>query len=286
MLILLAFLLVLVTAAVVTYFQPREYQSSAFVEVRSTAQNPHIFGQQPGGDPNQPAHDPTLAPTGPPLVFERLWRDTACGVVLQELLANRDFAFPVERAVFLTVLHRLMVSGSDRACEQWRADYRIDGTEDLRLHHLYWAMTWLGEELPVAEQTNHTLAPRCIKDRIEEELFARRRDLFTDLSVVFMDTTSLYFEGEGGATLGERGHSKDYRPHLNQMIVGVIIDQHFGQRGRSGRLLSALAFTKNPKVDVLVELVNSVKISAKEKMVVVKAVLSADAIEGALKPGK
>jgi transposase len=42
---------------------------------------------------------------------------------------------------------------------------------------------------------------------------------------VFMDTTSLYFEGEGGATLGERGHSKDYRPHLNQMIVGVIIDQ-------------------------------------------------------------
>jgi hypothetical protein len=163
---------------------------------------------------------------GPPLVFERLWRDTACGVVLQELLANRDFAFPVERAVFLTVLHRLMVSGSDRACEQWRADYRIDGTEDLRLHHLYRAMTWLGEELPVAEQTNHTLAPRCIKDRIEEELFARRRDLFTDLSVVFMDTTSLYFEGEGGATLGERGHSKDYRPHLNQMIVGVIIDQH------------------------------------------------------------
>ena len=58
-----------------------------------------------------------------------------------------------------------------------------------------------------------------------QRLFARRRSLFTDLSVVFMDTTSLYFEGEGGATLGERGHSKDYRPQLNQMIVGVIIDQ-------------------------------------------------------------
>jgi transposase len=40
-----------------------------------------------------------------------------------------------------------------------------------------------------------------------------------------MDPTSLYFEGEGGATPGERGHSKEYRPHLNQMIVGVIIDQ-------------------------------------------------------------
>ena len=139
--------------------------------------------------------------------------------------ADRDYAFPVERAVFLTVLHRLMVSGSDRACEQWRGDYRIDGVDALQLHHLYRAMAWLGEELPQAEQANRTLVARCVKDAVEERLFARRRDLFTDLSVVFMDTTSLYFEGEGGATLGERGHSKDYRPHLNQMIVGVIVDQ-------------------------------------------------------------
>jgi Transposase DDE domain len=163
---------------------------------------------------------------GPPLLFERLWRDTECGTVLHELLAGRDFSFPVERAVFLTVLHRLMVSGSDRACEQWRDSYRIDGAGELKLHHLYRAMTWLGEELPPAEQTNRTLAPRCVKDLIEERVFTRRRDLFTDLSVVFMDTTSLYFEGEGGTTLGERGHSKDYRPQLNQMIVGIIIDQH------------------------------------------------------------
>jgi hypothetical protein len=163
---------------------------------------------------------------GPPLLFERLWRETRCREVVEDLLAERQFAFPVERAVFLTVLHRLMVSGSDRACEQWRTDYRIDGVADLQLHHLYRAMAWLGEELPEAEQADSTLAPRCVKDTIEESLFARRRDLFTDLSVVFMDTTSLYFEGNGGETLGERGHSKDYRPHLNQMIVGVILDQH------------------------------------------------------------
>ena len=31
----------------------------------------------------------------------------------------------VERAVFATVLHRIMVSGSDRACEKWLADYDI-----------------------------------------------------------------------------------------------------------------------------------------------------------------
>ena len=162
---------------------------------------------------------------GPPLLFERLWRDTLCRDVIEQLLIPRGFEFPVERAVFLTVLHRLMLSGSDRACEQWRADYRIAGIDMLQLHHLYRAMAWLGEELPEAEQNGRTRAPRCVKDLVEEELFARRRNLFTDLSVVFLDTTSLYFEGQGGETLGELGYSKDYRPHLNQMILGVVIDQ-------------------------------------------------------------
>jgi DDE family transposase len=163
---------------------------------------------------------------GPPLLFERLWRDSGCGEVVQDLLRGRGFEFAVERAVFLTVLHRLMVAGSDRACELWREDYRIAGVEALQLHHLYRAMAWLGEELPEAEQSHRTLVPRCVKDLLEEQLFAHRRDLFSDLSVVFMDTTSLYFEGAGGATLGEQGYSKDYRPQLNQMILGVIIDQH------------------------------------------------------------
>jgi transposase len=63
-----------------------------------------------------------------------------------------------------------------------------------------------------------------VKDVIEEKLFDRRRDLFTDLSLVFMDTTSLSFYGAGGDTLGRRGHSKDHRPELAQMILAVVID--------------------------------------------------------------
>jgi hypothetical protein len=161
---------------------------------------------------------------GPALLFERLWQEVGCRAVLEELAAQRQFEFAAERATFLTVLHRLFVSGSDRAAEKWRADYRIDGTEGLQLHHLYRAMAWLGE--PLTDQAGASeLAPRCCKDVVEEELFARRRDLFAELSVVFMDTTSLSFEGQGGTELGRRGHSKDYRPDLNQMIVGLVIDQ-------------------------------------------------------------
>ena len=76
------------------------------------------------------------------------------------------------------------------------ADYRIAGIEELQLHHFYRAMAWLGEEIAPTEAD--ALAPRCIKDLIEERLFERRRDLFSDLSLVFMDTTSLSFYGAGG----------------------------------------------------------------------------------------
>ena len=74
------------------------------------------------------------------------------------------------------------------------------------------------------EKPAGALAPRCVKDLIEEKLFDRLRDLFTDLSAVFMDTTSLSFYGEGGETLGEHGYSKDYRPDLKQMILGLVVD--------------------------------------------------------------
>jgi hypothetical protein len=162
---------------------------------------------------------------GPPLIFERLWQQTGCQRVIKQLLERRRFEFDVERAVFLTVLHRLVNPGSDRAADKWKNDYQIDGCELLQLHHLYRAMAWLGEELHKDQQVGKTpFAPRCTKDRIEEQLFAHRRDLFTDLQLVFFDTTSIYFEGNGGQDIGQRGFSKDHRPDLYQMVVGTVID--------------------------------------------------------------
>ncbi|MEO5755013.1 MAG: polysaccharide biosynthesis tyrosine autokinase [Chthoniobacterales bacterium] len=77
-LILLAFLLVVLTTAVVTYFQPREYQSSVFVEVKSTAENPRIFGNEGG---LLPYHDPQLAPT----VYQIIQRTGILYPVIDEL---------------------------------------------------------------------------------------------------------------------------------------------------------------------------------------------------------
>ncbi len=162
---------------------------------------------------------------GPALIFGRLWDQLGFRKVLQELLRDRLFGFDVERAIFTTVLHRFMMSGSDRSCSKWLQDYVIPGTKDLQLHHFYRAMAFLGEE--IEDQKDATpFSPRCTKDLIEASFFRGQRHLFTGLDLVFFDTTSIYFEGRGGATLGRRGFSKDHRPDLNQMVVGAVLDRN------------------------------------------------------------
>jgi hypothetical protein len=77
------------------------------------------------------------------------------------------------------------------------------------------AMAWLGEELADG---------RVMSEAIEEALYRHRQPLLGELSVAFLDTTTLWFEGRGGATLGRRGHSKDYRGHLAQVVLGIVLD--------------------------------------------------------------
>jgi hypothetical protein len=84
---------------------------------------------------------------GPDLVFGRLWEELQLGTTIKRALEGRRYEFDVERAVYLTVMHRLLAPGSDRAAERWREDYRLPGTESLDLHHLYRAMAFLGEPL-------------------------------------------------------------------------------------------------------------------------------------------
>ncbi len=120
---------------------------------------------------------------GPALVFARLWEELQMPQVIRRLLAGRRLTLPVERILFLTVLHRLFASGSDRSClSVWRKDHEIPGTETIALHQMYRAMAWLGESLPQDQQEGATpFSPRCTKDAFEEALFDRRRDLFGEL---------------------------------------------------------------------------------------------------------
>ena len=105
-LVLLAFFLVLITAAIVSYFQPREYQSSVFVEVKSTAQNPRIFTT---GDPTMPIHDPQLAPT----VFQVIQRTGILYPVIDQLKLQdkwaRDGVRPTKEQAYAMLRSKLDV---------------------------------------------------------------------------------------------------------------------------------------------------------------------------------
>ena len=71
-------------------------------------------------------------------------------------------------------------------------------------------MGFLGE--PIEPEGEKILGTPRHKDLIEEALFERGRDLFTEVDLVFFDTHFALLEGCGGETMGQRGHNKDHRP--------------------------------------------------------------------------
>jgi hypothetical protein len=113
-------------------------------------------------------------------VFGRLWAATGCRAVLKSLGADRRFCFDVERAVYLTVLHRLMISGSDRHANDWCSQVRVPGAEGLDRDHAYKAMAWLGEVDAAAAAPPRPSRKRSIA------AVSRGQPLFGAVSIAFV----------------------------------------------------------------------------------------------------
>ena len=165
---------------------------------------------------------------GPVILFEKLWNECHIGSILKTFLSQRKFSIPLERIIFTTVLSRLVNPGSDRSTHRWIQNYALSGMKDVELHHYYRTMAWLGETVSTGSKRpfGKNKVELCRKDLVEEALFDINKDLFSQVELVFFDTTSLYFEGNGGETIGQRGNSKDHRPDLKQMIVGIVLDNN------------------------------------------------------------
>jgi len=144
---------------------------------------------------------------GTRLVFRRLWEEKGLGRIISGLQKQTKIGYDLEQVLFAAVLHRLCEPGSDLQSSRWIGRVYDPDRAPIRYHHFIRAM-------------KHASG---MKETIEEELFFRKRDLFTKLDLVFFDTTSIYFEGEGPEGLAEYGHSKDNRPGSKQMIVGVVM---------------------------------------------------------------
>ena len=162
---------------------------------------------------------------GPDLVFGRLWAETGCRDVLRSLLADRRFGFDVERAVYLTVLHRLMVSGSDRHASSWRQRLRIPGAEGSTLEHAYKAMAWLGED----DRSRAAASPRP----------SRRRStaIASRCSASSRSPSSTPRRCSSRAQAARRWASaaipRTTAAQLNQVVLGIVLDE----RGPADRLV-------------------------------------------------
>ncbi|MRR38964.1 IS1634 family transposase, partial [bacterium] len=98
---------------------------------------------------------------------------------------------------------KLMVS-------KWIGTVYHPAFKELELHHFYRALDFLAQR----------------KELVEEQLFNRVRDLFhLKLDLVFWDTTSTYFEGNGPHSLARYGYSKDSRPDRLQVVIGLLMTQ-------------------------------------------------------------
>jgi len=163
-------------------------------------------------------------PYGDVYVLEKIWRHLGIDEVIADVLGERKFDFPVERALFAMVANRACAPASKLYCyEQWLCqDVKIAGTEALQLHHLYRAMDFLA--------ANHRA--------IEEAVYYRMADLLNaDVELIFYDTTSLHFEvddedevrdgsladGRGDRVLRRRGKSKNGRDDAPQLVVGLAV---------------------------------------------------------------
>jgi len=144
---------------------------------------------------------------GPVLVFRRLWEDLGLNGTLAKLLEGSKIQHDVEEATFAMVLNRLMDPESKLGVSRWVDKVFRPEFESLGPQHFYRSLDVLARN----------------KRLVEEALFARVRSLFDlELDVVFYDTTSTYVHGTQ-ARLAEFGYSRDKRPDLRQVTVGILM---------------------------------------------------------------
>ncbi|MEO0256298.1 MAG: hypothetical protein ABIM74_03280 [candidate division WOR-3 bacterium] len=120
-------------------------------------------------------------PYGDVYVLESLWKGLGLEAILSRIDSEKRNGFPLERAIFCMVYHRLSDPGSKLSLsEKLREEYLIEGSESLELHHLYRALDLLYEnkERISAERAMRVLSRiRAIRVEIENNSFIARTEI-------------------------------------------------------------------------------------------------------------
>lgn len=163
---------------------------------------------------------------GGTFLLDGLWERLGIGGVLKELASKREFGVDVERLLFALVAQRALAPGSKLAAESWINDVAfVDGLAEVEVQQLYRSMDFLLKA----------------HDDIQREVFWGVKNLFNlEVDLIFVDTTSTYFEIEGEDAddtvdgdevdgddgevgMRKRGYSKDSRADLAQAVLGFAV---------------------------------------------------------------
>ncbi len=180
---------------------------------------------QEGGASIEPAEGLEVVgsrPLGGAWLLDGLWRRLGVAEALRELLGARRFATDVERVLFALVANRALAPCSKLAAAEWASEeVAIPGLVRMDDDQAYRALDLLVEADAEA--------------RVQESVFFACADLLNlEVDLLFFDTTSTYFEAEpDGAADDEEeqqqapfralGHSKDHRPDLPQVVIGLAV---------------------------------------------------------------
>ncbi|MCA1680388.1 MAG: IS1634 family transposase [Actinobacteria bacterium] len=157
-------------------------------------------------------------PLGGALVLDALWRRLGVADAVASGVDARRFQTDVERVLFALVANRALKPFSKLAAAEWAScDVHISGLEEVDEDEAYRAMD--------------VLAAADTQARVQEAVFFAVADLLNlEVDLLFFDTTSTYFErdepevgADGEPGFRTLGHSKDHRPDLPQVVIGLAV---------------------------------------------------------------
>ena len=163
-------------------------------------------------------------------VLDRLWERLGIGAAIRQVAVGRRLdGDAVERVVFALVAQRALEPGSKLAGTKWVAErVAIEGCTGFSDDAAYAAMDFLLQAL----------------GEIAGEIFGSVAHLLNlDLDIIFVDTTSTYWEVDGADELADLqdtvnddgitrpvenggrafGHSKDHRTDLPQVVIAMAV---------------------------------------------------------------
>jgi transposase len=153
-------------------------------------------------------------PLGGTWLLSGLWDQLGMRKVVDALFRGREHETEIERLLFAMVANRALSPSSKLGMEEWVADGTyIEGVAKVRSHQLYRAM----DEL------------LSVKEALEWQVYCAVSDLMNlEVDLLYFDTTSSYFEVDGSETpqeeqLRKQGYSKDKRPDLTQVVIGLAV---------------------------------------------------------------